>query len=76
MDMGLSRERFARAEESAEALRSALAWLGFPERVWGSVRPIVTASGGAYVDLGVFRPDVADRIAAALTSGPEGRPPH
>ncbi|MFI1018917.1 hypothetical protein [Streptomyces sp. NPDC020965] len=64
--MAVWKDRRARAEASAEALRAALAGRGVPERVWRSIRPVVTASGSAFVDLGVFRPDVIDQITAAL----------
>ncbi|GGZ22876.1 hypothetical protein GCM10010327_62210 [Streptomyces nitrosporeus] len=48
--------------------RSA-AGLGLPERVWGSVRPMVTRSGKPYVHLGIVRAEVAERIAEAIRAG-------
>lgn len=75
MDMPVWRDRRARAVASAEALQSALAGLGLPERVWTSIRPVVTASGNAFVDLGMLRPETADQITAALNPTPGIRPP-
>ncbi|WP_247614028.1 hypothetical protein [Streptomyces tagetis] len=57
------------ATDAAEAIRAALAALGLPERVWGSVRPMVTHSGKPYVHLGMVRAEAAARIAEAIRSG-------
>lgn len=75
MEMVVWRDRRARAVASADALQSALAGLGVPERVWRTIRPVVTASGNAFVDLGMLRPEVADQITAALNPTPDNRPP-
>jgi hypothetical protein len=37
-----------------------------PESVWGSVRPMVTHSGKPYVQLGMVRADVVERMAGAM----------
>lgn len=63
------RDGRAEATAAAEAIRAALAGLGLPERVWGSVRPMVTASGTPYVHLGMVRADVAEKIAEAIGAG-------
>jgi len=60
------RDARTRAVEAAEALRSALAALGLPESVWGSVRPTVTHKGAAYVHVGMVRAEAAERIAEAV----------
>ncbi|WP_327373180.1 hypothetical protein OG393_04100 [Streptomyces sp. NBC_01216] len=57
------------AANAAEAIRAALVGLGLPERVWGSVRPMVTHSGKPYVHLGMVRADAAERIAEAIRAG-------
>lgn len=66
MDMKTYRDGRAEATAAAEAIRAALAGLGLSERVWGSVRPMVTASGKPYVHLGMVRADAAERIAEAM----------
>ncbi len=66
MDMQTWRDSRARAAEATEALRAALAALGTPESVWGSVRPVVTHKGAAYVHVGMVRADVAEQMAKAL----------
>ncbi|MFD6250423.1 hypothetical protein [Streptomyces roseolus] len=59
------------AADAAEAIRVALVELGLPERVWGSVRPMVTHSGKPYVHLGMMRADAVEKIAEAIrTSSP------
>ncbi|MDO0911113.1 hypothetical protein QQM39_09680 [Streptomyces sp. DT2A-34] len=45
--------------DAAEAIWAALAGLGLPERVWGSVRPMVTHSG-------TFHADAAEEMAEAM----------
>ncbi|WP_328408797.1 hypothetical protein OG542_05805 [Streptomyces violaceus] len=65
--MDTYRDGRKQATDAAEAIRGALAGLGLPERVWGSVRPMVTHSGKPYVHLGmVVRADVAEKIAEAM----------
>ncbi|MGX9873345.1 hypothetical protein ACWIG2_08180 [Streptomyces cellulosae] len=71
MDMQTWRDSRAKAVEAAEALRAALAALGAPESVWGTVRPVVTHKGTGYVHLGMVRADVAEQMAEAMTA-PEG----
>ncbi len=66
MDMQTWRDARTRAVEAAETLRSALAALGLPESVWGSVRPTVTHKGAAYVLVGMVRAEAAERIAEAV----------
>jgi hypothetical protein len=66
MDMQTWRDSRATAVEATEALRAALASLGAPERVWGTLRPVVTHRGAAYVHVGMVRADVAERMAEAM----------
>lgn len=70
MDMRTWKESRARAETAVSALQTALAEIGLPERALRSIRPVVTRSGGAYVELGMLRPDIVEQIAKAL-----GQPP-
>ncbi|MEU8988541.1 hypothetical protein AB0C98_19190 [Streptomyces sp. NPDC048558] len=62
------------ATDAAEAIREALAGLGLPESVWGSVRPMVTHSGSPYVHLGMVRADAAKKIAEAMRVPVEAEP--
>ncbi|GGT21836.1 hypothetical protein GCM10010254_48030 [Streptomyces chromofuscus] len=66
MDMQTWRDGRATAVEATETLRAALASLGIPESVWGTVRPVVTHRGTAYVHVGLVRADVAERMAEAM----------
>ncbi|WP_217251929.1 hypothetical protein [Streptomyces sp. AC602_WCS936] len=66
MDMQTYRDGRKQATDAAEAIRAALAALGLPERVWGSVRPMVTHNGKPYVHLGMVRAEVAEKIAEAM----------
>jgi hypothetical protein len=66
MDMQTYRDGRKAATNAAEAIRAALAGLGLPESVWGSVRPMVTNSGKPYVHIGMVRADVAERMAEAI----------
>ncbi|KUL35378.1 hypothetical protein [Streptomyces regalis] len=66
MDMQTYRDGRKQATDAAEAIRAALASLGLPESVWGSVRPMVTHSGKPYVHLGMVRADVAEKVAEAM----------
>ncbi|MFC8896511.1 hypothetical protein [Streptomyces cinereoruber] len=69
MDMQTYRDGRQAAAEAAEAIRLALVELGLPERVWGSVRPMVTHSGKPYVHLGMMRADAVEKIAEAIRAG-------
>ncbi|MFI9118691.1 MULTISPECIES: hypothetical protein [Streptomyces] len=69
MDMQTYRDGRKAATDAAEAIRAALAGLGLPERVWGSVRPMVTHSGKPYVHLGMVRAEAAEKIAEAIRAG-------
>lgn len=69
MDMQTYRDGREAAANAAEAIRAALVGLGLPERVWGSVRPMVPHSGKPYVHLGMVRADAAERIAEAIRAG-------
>jgi hypothetical protein len=71
MDMQTYRDGRKQATDAAEAIRVALAALGLPESVWGSVRPMVTHSGKPYVHLGMVRADVAERMAEAMKATAE-----
>ncbi|WP_435283299.1 hypothetical protein [Streptomyces koelreuteriae] len=75
MDMQAYRDGRSKATEAAEAVREALAGLGFPESVWGSVRPMVTRSGKPYVHLGMVRADVAEKIAEAMRASSSAKLP-
>lgn len=66
MDMQTYRDSRAKAADAAEAIRSALGDLGFPESVWRGIRPLVTHRGSPYVHLGMVRADVAERMAEAM----------
>ncbi|WP_244207197.1 hypothetical protein [Streptomyces swartbergensis] len=66
MDMQTYRDGRKEATDAAEAIREALAGLGLPESVWGSVRPMVTRSGKPYVHLGMVRADAAEKMAEAM----------
>lgn len=66
MDMQTYRDGRKEATDAAEAVRAALAGLGPPESVWGSVRPMVTHRGRPYVHLGMVRAEVAERMAEAM----------
>lgn len=57
MDMQTYRDGRKQATDAAEAIRVALAGLGLPENVWGSVRPMVAHGGRPYVHLGMIRAD-------------------
>lgn len=71
MDIQTYRDGRKEATAAAEAIRAALVGLGLPERVWGSVRPMVTHSGKPYVHLGMVRADAAERMAEAMRSPAE-----
>ncbi|MEU0006888.1 hypothetical protein ABZ079_22075 [Streptomyces sp. NPDC006314] len=66
MDMQTYREGRARATDAAEAIRAALASLGIPESVWGTIRPVVTHRGSPYVHLGMVRVEAAEKMAEAM----------
>ncbi|WP_237502928.1 hypothetical protein [Streptomyces sp. SID8374] len=66
MEMQTYRDGRKAADDAAEAIRAALAGLGLPEGVWGSVRPMVTHSGKPYVHLGMMRADAVAKIAEAV----------
>lgn len=66
MDMQTWRDSWTRATDSAESIRAALAALGVPEAAWTSVRPVVTKTGRAYVELGTVQAEVVEEIAEAL----------
>lgn len=68
MDMQTYRDGRKQATDAAEAIREALAGLGLPESVWGSVRPMVTHSGKPYVHLGMVRAEAAEQMAEAMKS--------
>jgi hypothetical protein len=71
IDVQTYRDGRKEATDAAEAIRAALAGLGLPESVWGSVRPMVTRSGKPYVHLGMVRADVAERMAEAMRTPTE-----
>lgn len=74
MDMQTYRDGRKQATDAAEAVREALAGLGLPESVWGSVRPMVTHSGAPYVHIGMLRADAAERMAEAMRTPAESGP--
>jgi hypothetical protein len=71
MDMQTYRDGRKRAEDAADALRQALVALGLPERVLGSIRPMVTHRGSPYVHLGMIRADAVAQIAEAMRAPAE-----
>lgn len=66
MEMQTWRDAWGRADDASESIRAALAALGVPESVWGTLRPSVTHNGHAYVDFGKLPADVVEQIAEAL----------
>ncbi|TDU76253.1 hypothetical protein EDD91_2960 [Streptomyces sp. KS 21] len=66
MEMQAWRNAWDRAENASESIRAALAALGLPESAWCGVRPSVTSTGRAYVDLGKLPTEAVEQIAAAL----------
>ncbi|GAA3149157.1 hypothetical protein GCM10010521_40730 [Streptomyces rameus] len=66
MDMQTYRDSRARAADASEAIRAAMASLGIPESVWGTIRPVVTHRGSPYVHLGIVRADMVERMAKAM----------
>ncbi|MFF0451245.1 hypothetical protein ACFYT4_33540 [Streptomyces sp. NPDC004609] len=76
MEMQTWRNARITAETAAQALQDALASLGVPERVRQSIRPVVTASGRAYVEIGMPGPNIAEQLAEALrAAAPPARRP-
>jgi hypothetical protein len=73
MDMQTWRDARTRAVDAAAALRAALAALGAPESVWGSVRPMVTPKGTAYVHVGMVQADVVGQMAEAMRTPESAR---
>ncbi|MFF2811710.1 hypothetical protein ACFVT2_31975 [Streptomyces sp. NPDC058000] len=60
----------AEAEHSAALLRAALVRAGIPEAEAVRVRPLVTATGRAYVELGAFRLGDVGKLLDVLPVGP------
>ncbi|MGW4030643.1 hypothetical protein ACWEFL_15195 [Streptomyces sp. NPDC004838] len=65
MDMQVWRDTRSEAVAAAEAMRTAMAALGIPERVWRLVEARVTR-GRAYVQLGMVRADAVELMADIL----------
>ncbi|MEU2179908.1 hypothetical protein [Streptomyces thermolilacinus] len=74
MPLKLWRERWARAERAAAALREALEALGIPRAAYGGIRSAVTHSGRVYVHVGLLREDAALAVAEALGVKPPDPP--
>jgi predicted PhzF superfamily epimerase YddE/YHI9 len=74
LDMDTYRAGRQKATEAAEAIREALAALGLPERVWASVRPLVTHTGKPYVHIGMIRADAAEKMSEAMRTPADPRP--
>ncbi|MER5771472.1 hypothetical protein [Streptomyces sp. NPDC001985] len=70
MEMQLWRDSRDRAETATRALQDALDAAGVPERVWRSIRSVVTRHGRPFVDIGPLPPEVAERLAEALRQPP------
>ncbi|MFI6288406.1 hypothetical protein ACIBCM_27285 [Streptomyces sp. NPDC051018] len=66
MEMQTWRSARDTATAAARALQEALAGLGIPERARPLIRPVVSTSGRAYVEIGLLHPEVAEQIAEAL----------
>ncbi|MFI6285871.1 hypothetical protein ACIBCM_14120 [Streptomyces sp. NPDC051018] len=66
MEMQTWRNALATAQTASRALQAALAGLGIPERACPLIRPVVSTSGRAYVEVGLLRPEVAEHVAEAL----------
>lgn len=66
MDMQTWRDSWTRATGAAEAVQAALSALGVPESAWTGVRPVVTRTGRAYVELGTVQAETVEEIAEAL----------
>jgi hypothetical protein len=76
--MDMYKSARAEAEHTAALLRAALARAGVPEAETARVRPLVTSTGRAYVELGAFRLSSAGKLLDALplsTAGTHGRSP-
>ncbi|MER6713791.1 hypothetical protein [Streptomyces sp. NPDC000877] len=71
MDMQTYRNGRKQAEDAADALKEALAGLGFPESVWSGIRPMVTHRGTPYVHIGMIRAGVAEKMAEAMRTPAE-----
>ncbi|MFF1657760.1 hypothetical protein [Streptomyces sp. NPDC058255] len=69
VDVQTYRDSRAKATDASEAVRKAMASLGIPESIWGTIRPVVTHKGSSYVHLGVVRADAAKTMAEAMRPG-------
>ncbi|MFR0353745.1 hypothetical protein [Streptomyces sediminimaris] len=63
----------AEAEHVAGLLRAALTRAGVPEAEAARVRPLVTSTGRAYVELGAFRVGTASKLLDDLPLSTAGR---
>ncbi|GAA5615108.1 hypothetical protein CP981_26105 [Streptomyces platensis] len=66
MDMKTWREGRKSADDAVAAIREAFSALGLSEAFGRGVRPVVTHSGKAYVDLGMLRADQVEQAANAI----------
>ncbi|MFG3495839.1 hypothetical protein [Streptomyces sp. NPDC047928] len=67
MDMRTWRTSWLLADDAADALADALRGLGLPGSV--RVRPLVTASGTPYVEVGVVRAEVVRQALGSSRGG-------
>ncbi|MFF0449096.1 hypothetical protein ACFYT4_22265 [Streptomyces sp. NPDC004609] len=75
MEMQTWRNARAVAETAALALQTAFDAFGIPERACPTVRPLVSTSGRAYVEVGLLHPDVAEQVAETLRRSAVRTPP-
>lgn len=66
LDLREWRNGHAAANRASEALRTALAALGIPERHYRHIRPAMASTGRPYVYLGLLSAGAAGTIAEAL----------
>ena len=69
MEMDVFKSSSAQAKSAAEAIRDALRAVGVPNRDLREVRPQVLAHGRPVVNLGAWRLDAIEKVAAALQLG-------
>ncbi|MEU8785631.1 hypothetical protein [Streptomyces sp. NPDC048637] len=60
------REDRKSADDAVAAIREAFSVLGLSDAIGRGIRPVVTRSGKAYVDLGMLRADQVEQAAKAI----------
>ncbi|MFI8003751.1 hypothetical protein [Streptomyces sp. NPDC086010] len=72
MDLPRWRERHTAAVAASEELKTALAGLGIPERLYRGIRPATTSTGRPYVYLGIMSAAAVEAITTALQRADAG----